>query len=132
MPVPRALIALSFPLALASCGDPDVSESARFPSPVGEIDAVVGQMKAGESEPYLVVLTRTGAKPHTGTRLLIIDKTEQPPSVAWQDPDHLTISCKGGRIWSFRNFWVAQNNNTVAVALDCGTAGWTDRPAETR
>lgn len=119
----RAWLALLGTLALAACGDGDIKEVARTPSPVGELDAVVGSMKAGESQPFLVTIVKTGENPGKGPRLLLVDQT-QPPSVTWQDADHAVIHCDGtGRVWSFRNFWT-NGTATIAVGLDCGTQGW--------
>lgn len=118
-------LSLSALLLLAACGDGEITEHARIPSPIGGADAVVARMKAGENEPWLVVMTKQGDNPTKGARVLLADQGAAP-RVEWQDPDHLTISCDGTpRVWSYRNFWTAPNGKTtVAVALDCGQQGW--------
>lgn len=116
-------LAVAATAMLAACGDGEVTEVARYPSPIGELDAVVGTMKAGEAEPYLVSMTKTGDNPIKGTRVLMVDKSAAP-KVEWQDADHLRITCDGdARVWSYRNFW-SNGTATVAVGLSCGTQGW--------
>lgn len=118
----RWMAMVALPL-LAACGEGDITEVARYPSPVGGLDAVVGTMKAGESVPFLVAMTKPGDNPGKGTRVLLVDKGSAP-SVEWQDADHLKISCTGdARVWTYRNFWT-NGTATVAVGLDCGTKGW--------
>lgn len=123
----RRWFAMAGVLALAACGEGDVVEVARYSSPVGGLDAVVGRMKAGQSEPFLVVMTKPGESPAKGARILLADRTDAP-TVEWADAEHLTIRCGGARIWSFRNFWTSPNAKqvTVSVALDCGQNGWHD------
>ncbi|HTH15395.1 MAG TPA: hypothetical protein VL974_01975 [Magnetospirillum sp.] len=119
----KAWMALAGTLALAACGDGDIKEVSRTPSPVGELDAVIGSMKAGESQPFLVTIVKTGENPGKGPRLLLTDQTSAP-KVEWLDPDHVTIHCDGtARVWSYRNFWT-NGSATIAVGLDCGTLGW--------
>lgn len=111
-------------LVLSACGEGDITEVARFPSPVGGLDAVIGTMKAGEATPYLVAMTKPGENPAKGTRVLLMDKGPSAPTVQWQDPDHLTVRCEGEpRVWTYRNFWT-NGTATVAVGLECGTKGW--------
>jgi hypothetical protein len=111
-------------LMLAACGEGEITEVARFPSPVGGLDAVVGTMKAGEAQPFLVAMTKPGEAPGKGTRVLLVDKSADAPKVEWQDADHLSIGCAGdARIWTYRNFWT-NGTATVAVGLSCGTGGW--------
>ena len=112
-------------LALAACGEGEVVEVARYPSPVGGIEAVVGRMKAGDTEPFLVVMTKPGENPGKGARLLLADNTAAPV-VEWHDAEHLTIRCGNARVWSYRNFWTTPNFKqvTVSVALECGQQGW--------
>ncbi len=120
----KRLLLPAFALLLSACGDGDITELSRTPSPVGGIEAVVGRMKAGETEPYMVAMVKPGDKVGKGARLLLADKGT-PPVVEWQDADHLTIRCDGARIWSYRNFWTSPNGGaTVAVGLDCGQQGW--------
>lgn len=122
----RRMIAILGLLALAACGEGEVTEIARYPAPKGEFDAVVGHLKAGESSPFMVVMTKRGDNPAKGARLMLADQTE-PPQLKWVDPAHLTIHCGNARIWSFRNFWSNPigKQETIAVALDCGRGGWT-------
>lgn len=109
--------------ALAACGEGEITEVARYPSPVGGLDAVIGTMKAGEAVPFLVAMTKPGENPGKGVRVLLVDKSAAP-RVSWQDADHLTIACDGdARVWSYRNFWT-NGTATVAVGLECGTRGW--------
>lgn len=108
---------------LAGCGDGEITEVARVPSPIGGLDAVVGSMKAGESNPFVVTLVKPGDNPGKGARVLLVDKGSAP-RVSWRDPDHIDIACDGdARIWTYRNFW-SNGTATVAVGLDCGTKGW--------
>lgn len=111
-------------LLLSACGDGEITELARAPAPHGGFDVVVGRMKAGETEPYLVVMTKPGENPGKGARLLLADKGGVP-GVTWRDAEHLTIRCDGARIWSYRNFWTSPNGRaTVAIGLECGQQGW--------
>ena len=121
----KILLALVTLLPLAACGDGDMREISRHPAPDGSRDVVVGAMKAGETEPYLVVMTaKPGDNVAKGARLLLADQG-QAPTVTWDAPDHVTISCSDARVWSYRNFWTNPNNGkTISVALKCGTAGW--------
>ncbi len=121
----RLIAGLMLALSLSACGEGEVVEMARYPSPVGGIDAVVGRMKAGETEPFLVVITKPGENPTKGARLLLADNTTAPV-VEWADAEHMTIRCDNARIWSFRNFWTTPNFKrvTVSVALECGQKGW--------
>lgn len=119
----RWMLAVAATSLLAACGEGEITEVARYPSPIGGLDAVVGTMKAGEAVPYLVAMTKPGENPGKGTRVLLMDKGPAP-KVEWQDPDHLRISCEGEpRVWTYRNFWT-NGTATVAVGLDCGTKGW--------
>lgn len=119
----RHWMAMAATLALAACGEGEITEVARYPSPVGGLDAVIGTMQAGEAVPYLVAMTKPGEKPGKGTRVLLMDKGTAP-RVAWRDADHLDIACDGdARIWTYRNFWT-NGTATVAVGLDCGIKGW--------
>ncbi|HLO78325.1 MAG TPA: hypothetical protein VK196_17850 [Magnetospirillum sp.] len=119
----KAWMAIPAVLALAACGEGEISEVARYPSPVGGLDAVVGTMKAGEAVPYVVAMTKPGENPGKGTRVLLMDKGPAP-KVEWADADHLRVSCEGApRIWTYRNFWT-NGTATVAVGLECGTQGW--------
>lgn len=122
----KRLMVLLGVLALSACGEGDVTEIARYPSPVGGMDAVVGHLSAGESDPFMVVLAKTGEAPGKGARLLLADQTTAPV-VEWADAEHLTIRCGNARIWSFRNFWTSPNKKqvTISVALECGRNGWT-------
>ncbi|MCR6631354.1 MAG: hypothetical protein NVV74_15630 [Magnetospirillum sp.] len=116
-------IALLGTLVLAGCSEGEVTEVARFPSPVGGLDAVVGTMKAGEAQPFLVTMTKPGESPAKGTRVLLADKIVAP-KVEWLDADHVVIRCDdGARVWSYRNFWT-NGTATVSVGLECGTKGW--------
>lgn len=120
----KILVPCLLPLALAACGEGDLREVARFPSPVGGLDAVVARMDTGAESPYAVVLTKPGENPKKGARVFLADRTEGP-KVTWQDADHLTISCDQARIWTYRNFWTSpEGKATVAVALACGEKGW--------
>jgi hypothetical protein len=121
----RTWLALLGVLALGGCGEGEITEVARFPSPVGGLDAVVGSMKAGEAQPFLVAMTKPGEAPGKGARVLLADKIAAP-RVEWQDSEHLTIRCDGpARIWTYRNFWTnASSSVTVSVGLECGTGGW--------
>ncbi len=111
-------------LSLSACDDGKITELSRHPSPVGEMDAVVGRMKAGESEPFMVVLSRTGEAADKGTRLLVADHVVNP-RVEWADADHMTIRCDAARIWSYRNFWTSPDSKaTIAITLACGETGW--------
>lgn len=111
---------------LSACGEGEITEAGRFPSPTGELDAVIGTIQAGENHPYLVVITKSGEKPVKGIRVMMADKITDAPRVEWQDAHHMTIRCDGdARIWSYRNFWSSPSNNaTLAVGLECGTKGW--------
>lgn len=110
-------------IMLSACGEGDITEVARYPSPVGGLDAVIGTMKAGEATPFLVAMTKPGENPAKGARVLLVDKGGAP-KVEWQDADHLRIACEGdARVWSYRNFWT-NGTATVAVGLECGTKGW--------
>ncbi|MBX9635251.1 MAG: hypothetical protein K2X44_09755 [Magnetospirillum sp.] len=112
-------------LALAACGEGEITEIARYPSPAGNFDAVVGHMQAGQTDPFMVVMTKTGDNPGKGARLLLADRTDAP-TVEWTDAGHLTIRCSKARIWSFRNFWTTPDAKqlNVSVALECGQSGW--------
>lgn len=121
----RSLSALALLLPLAACGDGDMKEISRHPAPDGKRDVVVGSMKAGETEPFLVVMTaKPGDNINKGARLFLADKGDAP-KVAWDAVDHVTISCDAARVWSYRNFWTDPNSGkTVAVAVKCGADGW--------
>jgi|AGTN01.1.fsa_nt_gi hypothetical protein len=113
-------------LALTGCGDDGkITEIARYPSPAGDYDAVVGHMTAGQSQPHLVVITKPGDNPLKGERLMMIDKGDTPV-VEWSDGRHMTIRCDGGRIWSYRNFYVVptMRQDVISVALACAPRGW--------
>lgn len=114
-------------LLLSACGEGDITELSRTPSPVGGFDAVVARMKAGETEPFMVVMTKPGEHPKKGARLLLSDRGGAP-SVEWHEAGRMVIHCDGARIWSYRNFWTTPDGRvTVAVALDCGQQGWTGK-----
>lgn len=121
----RTILFAAALLPLAACGDGDMREVSRHPAPDGRHDVVVGTMKAGETEPFLVVMTaKPGDNINKGARLFLADKGDAP-KVEWQAPDQVTISCQNARVWSYRNFWTDPNSGkTVAVALQCGTGGW--------
>jgi hypothetical protein len=122
----KRLVAVLALLALAACGDDGkITEIARYPSPAGEYDAVVGQMSAGQSQPHLVVITKPGENPLKGERLLMADKGDAPV-VEWSDPRHMTIRCGNARIWSYRNFYVmpTMKQEVISVALSCAPQGW--------
>lgn len=124
----KRLLAVFGVLVLAACGDDGkITEVARYPSPAGEVDAVVGQMNAGQSQPHLVVITKPGENPLKGERLLMADKGEAPPTVEWADGRHMTIRCGNARIWSYRNFYVVPTmaQEVISVALACAPGGWT-------
>ncbi|MBC7908350.1 MAG: hypothetical protein H7Y60_16605 [Rhodospirillaceae bacterium] len=122
----RRVLAIVGLLALGACDEGKVNEIARYPSPVGGLDAVVGRMSAGEADPFLVVLTKPGEAPGKGARLFLADHTDAPV-VEWADAEHLTIRCDNARVWSFRNFWTSPNKKqvTVSIRLECGREGWT-------
>jgi hypothetical protein len=122
----KRIMALAGLLALAACDDGKVKEIARYPSPVGGLDVVVGRLSAGESDPFLVEMSKTGDAAGKGARLLLADRTDAPV-VEWADAEHLTIRCGNARIWTFRNFWTSPNAKqvTVSVKLECGREGWT-------
>lgn len=121
----RRLALLASLLALAACDDGKVTEVARFPSPVGGLDAVVGHISAGDSQPWMVVMTKPGENPAKGARILLTDKGSQP-MVEWVDPYHVILRCDGpARIWTYRNFWTDPSGKaTVSAALECGQGGW--------
>lgn len=121
---PLTLLSLLLPL-LAACGEGELREVSRHPSPDGRRDVVVGSLQAGESHPFLVVMTaKPGDSGGKGARLLLADGGDAP-TVTWDDAGHLTIACAKARVWSFRNFWSDPNSGaTVAVALKCGAEGW--------
>lgn len=121
----RSWLAVVVVLGLTACDDGKITELGRFPSPAGDLDAVIGTMQAGENSPYLVTVVKTGDKADKGTRVLLADKLTDA-RVEWQDGDHMVIRCGGeARIWSFRNFWSSPSTNaTLAVGLDCGLQGW--------
>lgn len=123
----KKLLALATLLPLIACGDGDMREISRHPAPDGSRDVVVGTMKAGESEPFLVVMTlKPGDAVGKGARLLIADKGDAP-KVTWDAPDHITISCDKSRVWSYRNFWTEPyKGGNISVALKCGTEGWVE------
>ncbi|MBI2240331.1 MAG: hypothetical protein HYU59_05950 [Magnetospirillum gryphiswaldense] len=121
----KLIAAVAVLVPLAACGDGDMHEISRHPAPDGSRDVVVGTMKAGETEPFLVVMTaKPGDNINKGARLFLADKGDAP-QVEWQSTDQLTISCKDARVWSYRSFWTNPNNGkTIAVGLKCGTEGW--------
>lgn len=120
----KRLLLPALAMLLSACGDGEIAELSRTPSPVGGFDVVVGQLKAGQTEPYMVVITKSGDKAGKGSRLLLADEGK-PPVAEWHDAHHVTIRCDGARIWSYRNFWTNPNSNaTIAVGLDCGQQGW--------
>ena len=123
----KKTLALALLLPLVACGDGDMREVSRHPAPDGSRDVVVGTMTAGETEPFLVVMTaKPGDNINKGARLFLADKGDAP-KVSWDSPDHLTISCDKARVWSYRSFWTNPNSGaTIAVALKCGTDGWRD------
>lgn len=123
-PWARTAAGLGLVLALAACGD-DVSEIARAPAPDGAHDAVVGQIRAGENRPFFVGITnKAGDNVVKVSRVLLVDGSDAP-KLAWDQTGRLTVSCTGGRVWTYRNFWSDPNTNqVVAIALQCGTEGW--------
>lgn len=119
----RRLLLPALVLSLSACGD-DITELSRTPSPVGGLEAVVAQMKGGDSDPYVVVLSKPGENTKKGGRVLLADKGTAPV-VEWRDADHLVIRCDGARVWTYRNFWTSPNGGaTVSVGLECGQQGW--------
>lgn len=121
----KLIAALGLLLPLAACGEGEMREISRHPAPDGKRDVVVGTMKAGETEPFLVVMTaKPGDNINKGARLFLADKGDAP-QVEWQGPDQVTISCQDARVWSYRSFWTNPNSGkTIAVGLKCGTGGW--------
>lgn len=122
----KRLVAALGLLILAACGDDGkIAEVARYPSPAGDYDAVVGHIAAGQSQPYLVVITKPGDNPGKGERLLMADRSDVPV-VEWSDGRHMTIRCGTARIWSFRNFYTVptMKQENISVALACGQQGW--------
>lgn len=121
----KKFLVLAALLPLIACGDGEIREISRYPAPDGSRDVVVGSMKAGETEPFLVVMTaKPGDNVNKGARLFLADRGDAP-KVTWDTTDHITISCENVRVWSYRSFWInPTGGDTIAVALKCGTDGW--------
>ena len=89
----KKFLALAALLPLIACGDGEMREISRYPAPDGSRDVVVGSMKAGETEPFLVVMTaKPGDNVNKGARLFLADRGDAP-KVTWDAADHITISC---------------------------------------
>jgi hypothetical protein len=121
----QKFLALAALVLLAACGDGEMREISRHPAPDGSRDVVVGSMKAGETEPFLVVMTaKPGDNINKGARLFLADRGDAP-KVTWDSPTQVTISCDKARVWSYRSFWTNPNSGaTIAVGLKCGIDGW--------
>lgn len=102
---------------------------SRILSPDKRFEVVVTEVRAGAtvSAPFEVFLVGAGKELAKQDLILKIDKSERP-TVEWQSPNLVSISCAGGRIWYFKNFWIVrtegENFVDVGVSLSCGNHGY--------
>jgi hypothetical protein len=112
-------LALLFGIALAGSGifwfvfrsaSPEVAELDRVASPDGALDLVVSEVlvNATVSTPYRVSVVLHGQIPVEDDLVLNIDQSEKP-TVVWVGSDAISVHCRGGRVWFFRNFWTRKN-----------------------
>ncbi|MEW5727874.1 MAG: hypothetical protein AB1918_08625 [Pseudomonadota bacterium] len=121
----RLLLVLPL-LALAACGEGDVTELSRQTSPDGAWDVIMARVQAtkGKDSPTMVLIGAKGVGNGKAARVFLADHVTAP-EVAWDSEKQITIRCEKARVWNYHNFFNAPNGNVaVAIKLACGTEGW--------
>lgn len=76
---------------------------------------------------YRIYVTQTSAPSKLSDPVFEIDHSDIP-TIKWVGPRSFVISCKGGQIQAYNNYWYAPNGrgsrDDVSVGLDCGTTGY--------